>query len=1027
MINKFIRFCSFFSFFYLSATLSTAQLSESDGYTIRHYTDENGLPQNSINDLLFDDAGYLWLGSQVGLVRFNGQTFRLYYPSDKPMMESNVISLGKDGSGRIYFQTLDHNLYCYPGNNSHHLNPINSWDLADPRLLNGSQQLVDFTRFLQPGDGGANAERAGIFRELFMHNRDFYAIDSQHIYCRYHDSLYYYDGRRLLSLEQFSSEGDSYLVLGRIFYLLHRDATLSAWQEGRRIDIRPRIDGDLALSGRPHPRSCRLFATSNFTHILADHRLYRILKQPDGSLTSQFLVDLSFITNITAIEYNRELDLIVIATGTDGFYVIRKSRFLQSRFSPALQALLKHRLLGAMTLLDDRSVLTDQFYFDTAGSYQTTEPFAGPAYKCLYKDRNGFVWSAIHDLPRRMTRELRTIEVYPTLDARVVDFKEDVDGTLYCLTDKSLWRKGPGGFQRVQTSQPIVRGINETLCLDRAGHFLIGNTEGLISLDLHTGQLQTTPLLEGDHVRAIYRCRDSSVLIGTYGQGYFYRHGDRLYHMPLDKNGYLITAHSFLEDSKANIWIPCNKGLFRVPKTDLDAWCLSENSPIYYYYYGRQDGLPTNEFNGGYNSSGVITPNDFVALQTMDGMICYYTDSLRADFPHGGIGITRIEIDGQPKIKCDSIRLPPDHNNLLLEVSCPYLGNRANLYMDYRLKGLDSGWRQLPEDGILSLNRLAPGQYTLQVRKVNGFGKENYSYREWPVEVIPHVYQTTWFRTLIPLGILLLVLVLIRLSWTLKEKRREIRINTEKLKGAVSTLEDTVNKLQESEKALVQTTRLREKLISLVIHDLRSPLRFLTMLAADLHDNQDRLGPAEIKERSYWIKKGTQDIQNFSEDFLLWVTSQKDNFSIAKSRFPLQPLLQEIHDFFSDQVTQKGNTLGVDAPKDLVIFSDPHILITIIRNLVDNANKYTEKGTIRISAEQEAPNIVISVTDTGKGMSREQIDRFFRHQHLDNIQSGSQLGHKFVIDLTASLDGTVSIESKPGYGTTVSIRLPVSS
>src|SRR6202012_1454300 len=129
---------------------------------------------------------------------------------------------------------------------------------------------------------------------------------------------------------------------------------------------------------------------------------------------------------------------------------------------------------------------------------------------------------------------------------------------------------------------------------------------------------------------------------------------------------------------------------------------------------------------------------------------------------------------------------------------------------------------------------------------------------------------------------LALLLVLVQLRLKLIEKKKEIRIKAEKLKGAVVRLEETVAKLQQSEQALLRTNRQREKLISLVIHDLRSPLRFLTMLAGDLHDNQDGFTPAERRDRAFWSKKGAQDIYNFSEDFLLWVTAQRETCQVNK-------------------------------------------------------------------------------------------------------------------------------------------------
>jgi len=197
------------------------------------------------------------------------------------------------------------------------------------------------------------------------------------------------------------------------------------------------------------------------------------------------------------------------------------------------------------------------------------------------------------------------------------------------------------------------------------------------------------------------------------------------------------------------------------------------------------------------------------------------------------------------------------------------------------------------------------------------------------------------------------------------------------------------------------------------------------MLAGNLHDNLADMSVEEIKERTYWVKKGTNDIYNFSEDFLLWVTSQKNNFSITKRLFPLQPLLQEIYDFFLEQVQQKGNSIFYDADEELTIYSDPHILITVIRNLVDNANKYTDKGKITISACKEDAHIVISVEDTGVGMSPQQVESFLQNENLDDVKAGSQLGHKFIFDLTKRIHGTVSVDSREKIGTTVKLKFPV--
>jgi signal transduction histidine kinase len=180
-----------------------------------------------------------------------------------------------------------------------------------------------------------------------------------------------------------------------------------------------------------------------------------------------------------------------------------------------------------------------------------------------------------------------------------------------------------------------------------------------------------------------------------------------------------------------------------------------------------------------------------------------------------------------------------------------------------------------------------------------------------------------------------------------------------------------------------------------------------------------------MKERTYWVKKGAQDIYHFSEDFLLWVTSQKNNFSISRSLFPIRPLLQEIYDFFGEQVQQRGNHISYEADEQLMVYSDPVVLITIIRNLVDNANKYTSQGSIRIRAVQQEGQVLICIIDTGKGMTPQQIAAFLGEDNLENVSSGSQLGHKFIFDLTQRLNGVLAVESKEQAGTKVTLWLPM--
>jgi len=991
MINKFIR-GSLVALLFLTVKSALCQPEAVNGYSVQHFTDENGLPQNSISDLLFDKDGYLWLASQVGLVRFNGSSWQTYYPDDKPVMESNIVALGKNAKGSLYFQTQDHHLYCYAGNNKGSLSPINTPATRRSWLLNTHKQVFDFSRFL----AGEPHRRDSIFQRLLADPGNFFVVDTTHVYILDRDSIYYYDGGLHL-LSPSEGRGAQCFVYDQQLYVLHRDSLSAVYGGARKTLGSTRIEG---VEGR----SYRLFSCGKINHLLVDNRLYRLVPEGDH-LQSHYLVNLDFIPNISSIEYNAGLDLLLISTHTDGFYFLRRDHFHIDGWPTSTQEELARHRFGPMLLHNDKDILTDKFIFTPAGVL-TPIKGRGPIWqRCLFLDPHDQVWAARNSTPRKLTSAMDPVAEWPSLDANIVDYAEE-NGHLYCLTERSLWRLDPGGFRKLYAPDLKDEGQqNESMVFVAPHRLWVATTTGLIEYDPEKGAARSIPDLAGAHVRTIHLCRDGSILIGTYGAGYYYYFHQRFYRMPLDKNSFLITAHCFLEDGRGIVWIPCNKGLFKVPKADMDAWCTAGGrDQLYYYYYGRQDGLRTNEFNGGFNSSGVITTDGFVALLSMKGTVCFYTDSLGTDFPNGSIVMAHLEVDGKPGPVADTVRLPAGYNNLMLEVSCPYLGNPNNLYLQYNLSGLNDEWKEVPADGVLNLSRLAAGNYTLRVRKVNGFGKDNYQYRQWSLIVPRNFYRTSWFQTLMLLALLGLVILAVRQRLKLIEKKK---------------------KLQQSEKALLRTNKQREKLISLVIHDLRSPLRFLTMLAGDLHENQESLSPEELKLRTYWVKKGAQDVYNFSEDFLLWVSSQKDNFKVSKKLFFVRPLLEEIHDFYHEQVLQKGNRLSYDTDPDLQVWSDPHLMITILRNLTDNANKYTHQGEIRIEARRDGQHLLVLVADTGRGMSPEQAAAFQGEGNLDNLKSGSQLGHTFIIDLTRRLDGTLSVDTGNGSGTTVSLRIPL--
>ena len=251
MIKAFIILVPFLLLLTTPSAFPQSQLA--NGYAIQHFTDENGLPQNSINDLLFDKNGYLWLASQVGLIRFDGNAFDLYYPADKPEMESNITNFATDNQGAIFFQTDDHSLYRYAGNNSHLVKAINTAALRKPFLINARRQFFDFTTFLRTTPPGQEAgRRQQIFHHLFDHNEDFFVAGTGRVYLIYQDSLFFYNGKDLLLLTSHTGAATKYLQLDDRFYLLDGYHVAAVYENGRQTQGNSPIAGNLHVARTAH-------------------------------------------------------------------------------------------------------------------------------------------------------------------------------------------------------------------------------------------------------------------------------------------------------------------------------------------------------------------------------------------------------------------------------------------------------------------------------------------------------------------------------------------------------------------------------------------------------------------------------------------------------------------------------------------------------------------------------------------------------------------------------------------------------
>jgi K+-sensing histidine kinase KdpD len=230
-------------------------------------------------------------------------------------------------------------------------------------------------------------------------------------------------------------------------------------------------------------------------------------------------------------------------------------------------------------------------------------------------------------------------------------------------------------------------------------------------------------------------------------------------------------------------------------------------------------------------------------------------------------------------------------------------------------------------------------------------------------------------------------------------------------------------KVAERTETLSESNRVKEKMIAIILHDLRSPLRFLHLLATHIHDNHQRVTAPELEDMLGKFQHATHDLYTFTQDFVVWTNAQKEGFVIQAERLNLRAVAGEIVSLYEAGADLRNNTILNLAPEAIDLVTDPHILKLLIRNLIDNSNKYTLNGEIRIEAWEEATAVGITIADSGRSMDAELVDNILNNRYRSGNDSHG-FGYTLILELLTRIDGRLQIETPAAGGNRITLRLP---
>ncbi len=480
--------------------------------------------------------------------------------------------------------------------------------------------------------------------------------------------------------------------------------------------------------------------------------------------------------------------------------------------------------------------------------YDAQRGITTPMTRTVLEDRRGRLWigtsgGGLFRIDGQAVRHFTTADGLPVMD--VFSLWEEPGGAMWVGTyGGGVACLDQGRTATWSTANGLPHDTVWAITGDHSGNVWIGTYGGgLVRLrDGHMTVFTTADGLPSDLIRTLLVSRDGTLWIGTSGGGLArYRDGAftsygaaqglssrtvlALYEDPhgllwvgtargLDLlNGDTLRAvttrdglfddivYCILEDARGNLWMSCNRGIFRVAKEEVLAVLHGASATVHSTAYGRADGMPTSECNGGSQPAGWKTAAGELLFPTPRGVVALDPRRLAINPEPPPVFVEAVVADGVRHGVDAPVLLPPDTRNLQIDYTALSFLAPEKVAFRYRLEGSDRGWTWAGDRRTAFFSHLPPGRYTFRVTACNNDGVWNQVGASLAIRLRPRFYQTTAFYAA---GALFLVLVGFAAAYgrVVSHRRRErelaslVEARTYELKRVTRELEAANRRLE---------------------------------------------------------------------------------------------------------------------------------------------------------------------------------------------------------------------------------------
>lgn len=973
--------------------------SNGQSYTRQWYTMDNGLPQNSIKDIVKDKHGFIWLSMEGRVLRYDGSNFVQYKD-----FKLNNLSFG-DFYGNIKKDS------------------IAVFNNSEKNVLLISQRrpaIIPFNKTLKPDIPKDNR----IYKRLLKNNvtvRYVSFIDSYFVQLK--TGTYYFEKNSIVYVDRKSKQHI------KLDFEFPRNRLKRLFVHGENVFIAD--PGNKKILQLYHGKYFYVDAPSIYTD--PETRIYwqqitgQVFMINHGKIfRSQFLegkLDLAYVLEYKNIDkeisgamfYDDVSRKLYIGSSINGLTILSLSDFSVSRKSLPYQ----DEVCYAAIPYGKNSVLTQEgvrYYknkserlYKAPQSYDKRYIFQDDSGNLVYRENN-----SIHIRYKKTG--------FTKYDSVSFDKKEIAglykNGGMYMVSvsDRNrfyLYIFDHDNFKRIVKVIPCENNT-DTILRYNEDLLYLGGSNGISVFSLSQNKI-VRQIGQNLPVKQIIRTTDGNIWFTTYNQGIYWLKDYQVVKVPVDKNDFLANAHHILEDKNSNFWISSNNGLFKINKTKLLESLKSLKEPVTYYRYTKEHGFLNNEFNGSADPDANILDDGQFVFPSMEGFVFFTPQHVKTYFLAAqDLYIERAKVDGKIIRLKDEFFMKCGSKNAEIYIDIPYYANLENIYLQAKLIGEEtSHWINIKNDRTFRLSNIEPGKYSLLIRFLSSeTGK--FVYKSLPIEIEAYFYQTLPFKILI-VGFVILILII-----GIQIRTNFLRLKNKALKN---TLIDKDKELQETNNKLKTESDYQKKLMESISHDITTPVKFIALLSQELTQSDDAKTQKKYFDSIY---KTSEQLYKFTLSLKEYTELYKQE-NATETEYPVYDLIETKKLLFEEIAARKNTFIYNFCDHQLTAKINKNILLAVFHNIIDNAVKNTSDGEIIITSTSSEKYIEISIADTGSGMSAEQRAYYSQlfikteNEHLTFKNYG--LGLHMVIQLMMKISGKMAFHENTPKGTRITIYI----